>query len=366
MRYYATGFTLVSFLAFGFCACSTSPTTVDDDGSGGAGGWDCHDVFFYRDPCDACLADNCCDALSACSASSQCIFCTRQDPFAELCTKEPQRSLSIAIHECGWGHCREECAHYSRPLGVDPNDPVTRFCSTSGPLFCEALFACCGQQKTLDEFGSTLEGCKAKMSGPRCLREISYDISDSYTFQVTRTNPYDQVYYGLRRRLKDGTSILDQAQLDACVAGLKAMTAGGAACTVDVPNFFDVQCITAFKGQDALGDDCVWEGGTFSGYRYAFLPCKEGRCENDKCVPFLKVGDICDPIWTSDGPGACDYLHDEACYVQLDKDTWACGPRKEVGEACTSTRPEAECKSENCEANLCAPATPTSTCNATY
>jgi hypothetical protein len=365
MRYYAIGFVLVSFPGFVFCACGneSTTTTTTTSGSGGAGGWDCHDVILYSDPCDACLADKCCDDLSACSASPQCIFCTTQDELAELCTKEPQRSLSTAIHACGWGQCREECAQYGRSLGPDPNDPVTKFCSTSGPPFCEALFACCADQHTLDWFGSTLEGCKAKMGGPHCLREFSsYHIDDSYGFDDRPVDPY----YGLRRRIKDGQVILDQAQLDACVAGLTAMTAGGAACIANVQEFFGVQCITAFKGQLALGDACIWHAGTFSGFKYAFIPCKEGRCEEDKCIPFHKVGDICDPIWGKDGPGACDYLHSEACYVQLDMNTWACGPQKETGETCNSPRPRAECKSGSCEANLCAPATQMSICDDWY
>jgi hypothetical protein len=99
------------------------------------------------------------------------------------------------------------------------------------------------------------------------------------------------------------------------------------------------------------------------GLTYAFIPCKEGRCEEGKCVPLLKAGDMCDRSRSIDSPGACDYLHDEACYVDVGVNAWACGLRKEIGEACEPSEGLQECKSGNCDAShTCAPATPMSAC----
>lgn len=357
MRYYLIGLALVSGPGFAFCACGTAPPSPL--GSGGAGGGvDCHDVYLFGDPCDACLADKCCADLFACGVGLNCPYCTSEET-AETCTKEPQRSLAIAIHECGWGPCKEECAVYGRSLGPDPNDPVSKFCSTVGPVYCEALFACCGRTKVLEGIGGTVEGCKALMSGPHCLREYE-NLDDSYGIDNMLEN---NRRYGLRRRMKDGQTILDQAQLDACVAGLAPMAAGGAACVAPVDDFFIIKCLTAFKGQLPHGDACNWYSEQQPALRYAFIPCKEGRCEDGKCVPFLKVGDTCDPVAGMTKPGVCDYLHDEACDVRVDTDTWACGPRKEIGQACDPFMAWPECKSGTCDANhTCAPVTPMNGC----
>jgi hypothetical protein len=206
------------------------------------------------------------------------------------------------------------------------------------------------------DFDGTLDGCKAAMTGPHCLSHLGID--DSYTFQES-----EQSFYGLRRRMKDGQTILDQAQLDACVAELTAMTAGRAACGAQIQNFFEVKCMTAFKGQIPLGDACKWYPSNTSEFKYTFIPCKEGRCEEGKCVPLLKAGDMCDGSNPIDGPGACDYLHDEACYVDVGVNASVCGPRKEIGEACEPFDGLQECKSANCDAShTCAPATPKSAC----
>src|SRR5262249_53752062 len=160
-------------------------------------------------------------------------------PGAYFCENEPQRSLATAVHDCGRPRCAKECAHDA--LGPGPGTDADMFCDTAGPAFCDALFACCSDPLTLQTFGSILSVCKSKMSAPGCFLELNVD---------------DWYYTGIRGWLEAGQTILAKAQLDTCVAKLKAMAAGGAACTEPPVDFFIRSCVTAFKGQIALGDAC--------------------------------------------------------------------------------------------------------------
>jgi len=231
-------------------------------------------------------------------------------------------------------------------LGHGAVESVDTFCSAIGAPFCEALFACCTDPKTLEDFGATLDACKATMSDGMCVEKFGIDSS----------------YTGLRGLVEDGQTVLDPARLDACVAKLESMTAGGSACIAPVQEFFDVNCMTAFQGQVALGDACfrglkVWVGST-----YTFLACKEGRCDRNTCVPFVETGGPCSAAQDYSQPSStvCDYVHDESCQYAPGSDLGNCWPMGEIGAACEFSR---ECISGNCDATqTCAPPDPAHAC----
>src|SRR5689334_14385636 len=124
----------------------------------------------------------------------------------------------------------------------DPDSPaaaVATFFGAAGPLFCEALFACCADTSFLQSFaGGTMEDCKTIWSGGAGLGK--------YTLT------------SLKAALVDGESVFDRAKLDACVMHLQALAAGGAACVEPVPFYLFNTCMGAFQGQIPPGDACTW------------------------------------------------------------------------------------------------------------
>lgn len=371
MRLFKMGFVLLLGVALIFSACTGSDQTADagssggggsgGGGSGGVAGAGCSEITLTHNPCNQCLQANCCAESVACDASTECSYCIYH-PDAYFCEEDPQRSLAAATHECGRAKCTEECKYNS--LGPGPGTSVDHFCRSVGPPLCEALFACCTDPKILSANGGSVSECKAEMA--------RWDCIDNTDASYNGINGADS---GLRGWIEAGQVIFDQAQLDMCVAELKAMAAGGAACTTPPDSFFDVSCLSAFKGQFALGDTCPWYSPL--GF-YAFLPCREGRCEGGtcgdpskdctpgRCVPFLEAGDACDPKKSKFQAAAgelCNYLRNEDCIKNSDTMLYSCRPRGELGDACTPGHYE-DCKSAYCDATgKCARSDPqTSAC----
>jgi hypothetical protein len=168
----------------------------------------------------------------------------------------------------------------------------------------------------------------------------------------------------LEADLRAGTVVFDQAQFDTCLSTLKALSAGGAACTKPAEDVLDTICLSAFRGQIAPGEACAWEDKYLSDN---FVPCKDGRCENGKCVPFLKPGDSCDPRnpIRAAANTVCNYGREEGCKVSPPPDAGGagdgggaevmgvCGPKGDIGDACYGgDAPQGwrQCKSAACDA----------------
>jgi hypothetical protein len=185
----------------------------------------------------------------------------------------------------------------------------------------------------------------------------------------------------LEASLRAGTTVFDQAQFDTCLALLKSMSAGGAACTEAPLDVFSTTCFSAFRGQGAPGDACSsrrnsWPNGVGED---SVLSCKDGRCEDGKCVPFLKTGDACslsinlDDYFANQYPATmlCNYPNQERCWGDPGaggaggsggaggaggagggggaEPMGTCRPQGDVGDACHPGN-NRECKSYNCDA----------------
>jgi hypothetical protein len=226
----------------------------------------------------------------------------------------------------------------------DPNSPaaaVDAFFGAAAPPFCEALFACCTDTTFLQSFaGGSVDNCKAGWSRGE--------------------NLGDRTLLSLKTALVNGQSVFDPAKLDACVTHLKTMAAGGAACVEPVPFYLFNVCMGAFQGQVAPDEACTW--GMSNVEDLSFVECKDGRCFDGKCVPFLKTGDVCiGHAHITDSPDTtCNLLRGEWCIAGGVYGT--CSPRHDLGETCF----DAEiyiCKSLTC-GNGCALPTPDdSACN---
>jgi hypothetical protein len=230
----------------------------------------------------------------------------------------------------------------------DPNSParaVTTFFSAVAAPFCEALYACCTDQMFLQDFGGgTLDGCKTRWTNGAGL--------GSRTLLALKTS------------LVDGQTVFDPTPIDACVARLTARLAtppmGAAACLEPVPFVLVNTCLGAvFQGQLAPGDACVdWPQEVED---LSFVACKDGRCSNGTCVPFLKTGDACPLIaFPNDPPDrVCNFIQDEWC--DRSTDPGICAPRVGIGEACSYGDSDYECKSLDCKEYICRPLVPNST-----
>jgi hypothetical protein len=220
----------------------------------------------------------------------------------------------------------------------DPEDKeIDAFCDTALPPFCEALFACCTDKYWLIHdlnAGATPEECVQKWRASWCLRDI--------------TEP------SLKASLKAGSTVLDHERLDKYVEQLKAMSESGAACVIPPAFFFLYSCFGAFRGQLAAGAACDWKVEDTS-----FMQCKDGRCEQGICVPFLKTGDTCAMAERMTPPHSatnklCNYVEGEWC--QGSGDIGTCGPLGKVGDACPEVAGGLySCMSHHCNDGTCAP-----------
>jgi len=192
-----------------------------------------------------------------------------------------------------------------------------------GPL-CEALFACCTDPVQLESAGKTVEGCKTKQA-MKCTPEIS----DAILTQA-----------------KAGNTVLDEARLAKCVAGLVSMKAGGAACVRPPWFLLELDCVSAFQGTIAPGAACDASMLHDTGY----IPCKDGVCEDGKCKAFLATGAACDPSQNNMAAAGCNYAKGELCVGT--GTTGKCGPQGEVGDACGDPGHD---KSFSCRSMSCGP-----------
>ncbi|MBI4956536.1 MAG: hypothetical protein HY908_31255 [Myxococcales bacterium] len=195
------------------------------------------------------------------------------------------------------------------------------WCDAVGGPFCEALFACCADAGLLAAYGGDVAACKAQW-----LAECPARVSE------------------IAPLVAAGTSAPDPTQLDACVADLTALAAGGAAC-VEPPRFvYHMTCVSAFRGQVPAGSPCVTTPDDIS-----FVECAHGLCVNGTCTALGAETEACNP----DG-APCDYT--AGLWCSYDGVTASCAPRADVGEPCLPAGGlSLACKSLTCGANgLCA------------
>lgn len=290
----------------------------------------------------------------------------------QSCAREPLALLSIvvsamlfaAVTGCGTPDvpvsypCKNPDPDHLDPDGQpdpchfeDPDSPahaVTTFFSAVAAPFCEALYACCTDQRFLEDFGgSTLDGCKARWADGAGLG--------------------GSALLALKTSLVNGHTVFDQTQVDPCLARLNARLlstpAGRAACVEPAPFLLLNTCLGgAFRGQLDPGATCsAWPGMPED---LSFAACKDGRCVNGKCVPFLKTGDACHiSVRTSDFPDTlCNFIQEEWCR-DAPEQIGICGPRIDVEDVCNPGNDVAYlCKSLECAQNhTCAPLTLNST-----
>jgi hypothetical protein len=229
----------------------------------------------------------------------------------------------------------------------DPSSPaqaVTTFFSAVAGPFCEALYACCADQMFLQDFaGGTLDTCK--------------------TLWANGSGLGSRVLLNLKASLVNGQTAFDPAQMDACVARLTARLvsppAGTAACLEPTPFLLLNTCLgAAFQGQVAPGDACdPWPSLPED---LSFTVCKAGRCDKGKCVSFLKAGDACyHGVFPSNATDViCNFIQDEWCNSSTDPGI--CAPRVGIGDACSYSNRNYECKSLDCKDHVCGPLLPDS------
>jgi len=191
--------------------------------------------------------------------------------------------------------------------GGSAKDQLDTWCEAFSVAYCDALFACCTHQNTLDLYGGTAAACAA----------------------LYQTDCFGKGDFKLVAELVvDGVATLDQARLDACVAALAAQ-----ATSCDGYLFeFQTRCLAAFQGSIPHGQPC----GVPDDIGYA--ACANGHCDGGDCQAYVPNGGDCSGVHS-----LCDYTIGETC---LPDDT--CGPRLDSGQACTDY---ADCKSFACDVN---------------
>ncbi|UQA62657.1 hypothetical protein [Polyangium aurulentum] len=174
------------------------------------------------------------------------------------------------------------------------------FCEALPQPFCAALFACCPDPSTLAQFGSTYESC---------LLELPVQCENTATL--------------LAPNIDAGLTALDTARLDACVARLQALAAGGGACTEPPLHTYFYHCLGALEGQLAPGSTCDASKGP------SHTLCAGGACINGVCEPWLAKDEPCTP-----DPLAppCNALEGEFCMLLTD--THRCSAGADAGAAC--------------------------------
>jgi hypothetical protein len=250
-------------------------------------------------------------------------------------------AMGVFVIACGTGTSSSASTGTSSSSGGDPAEAlIDMYCHTIAAPFCESEYACCW----LPFWGDTVASCEEWVIGS------SSDFCG---------HPWKRD--ALRAALKSGAVVFDQAQFEACLTLLKSMVSGGAACVYPPEYLFLSTCRASFQGQIAPGDACPWPdtGPDFD----RPLVCKDGTCQHNICVPFLKTGDPCDlstylPIEQPVNM-RCNYMKNQGCWGILPDagaggggaggamPTGTCRPQAEIGEACDPGN-DHECKSLNC------------------
>jgi hypothetical protein len=226
--------------------------------------------------------------------------------------------------------------HQSVP---EPSTDTDLFCNAVAEPFCEALYACCPDFsiRVSLQGGQDSDDCKVRWRRRECLSNWS-DLKAN-----------------LSASLAAKSTIFDQAKLDACVARLKALTVGETACTEPPAIVLLNDCFSAFRGQIASGEPCTW--GEDYPSNHSFMHCREGKCIQGACVPYLKAGDACIIDKAEyDPPGEiCNLSKGEWC--QGAEPTGICGSQGSTGDACTLQKAGYQCRSRNCDttAGRCVP-----------
>jgi hypothetical protein len=233
--------------------------------------------------------------------------------------------------------------------GDTPSAVIDMYCNTVARQFCEAD-AACNLVPSLQAFKLGIDGCmQVVFSG------------------YPQICAHDRMRAELEASLQAGTTVFDQVQFDTCLALLKTMTSGGAACVTAPVKILATTCLTAFRGQGAPGDTCSFPLYDMEGVgESATLPCKDGRCENGSCVPFLKTGDACDirinQLRSRSATMLCNFPNGQVCWTPPgaggagggggaggSEPMGTCRLHGEFGEACDRQNTCA-CSSENCDA----------------
>lgn len=237
-------------------------------------------------------------------------------------------------------------------------DVVDMFCKTLAKPYCEASHIF--QVSPSTGADRTIESCVELVYAGTPLPICTHDFERA----------------GLEASLRAGLTVFDQAQFDTCLDILKTMSVVGAGFTEPPLTVFETTCLRAFQGQGAPGAACPFKK-TFGIYLAdpTALPCKDGRCEDGTCVPFLKPGDACDIATATDyylrrdatATMLCNYSNSEVCVktpgAEADAGAggsgpvWTCRPRAELGEACVLKGDGCDCRSLHCDrmTGTCAP-----------
>ena len=211
---------------------------------------------------------------------------------------------------------------------LTPAAQVAKLCDDIVTPYCEAILACCTDPTTITNVGGTVDGCKTKFSA-----DCAKDIGE-----------------GILAQAEAGNTALDQARLAACVTSLEGMKAGGASCSRPPTFVVLLDCVTAFQGTLAPGAAC----DATNLHDNEFIPCKEGVCDNGKCVAFLAAGAACDPSQGLFAAGGCNYVKGELCAGA--GATGKCIQQGAIGAACANPGKD---KSFDCKSMSCGP---TGTC----
>jgi hypothetical protein len=132
--------------------------------------------------------------------------------------------------------------------------------------------------------------------------------------------------------MSNGATVLDEAELQACIAKLAAMTEGGTACTTTPISVFELECIAAFEGTIAPGQPC-----DDVGYGAQSHVCDGGFCRESGCQPYAQLGESCDDVMTR-----CDEHEGQWCIDGV------CAQRLELGEPCAVPGPTVHCTTAHC------------------
>jgi hypothetical protein len=231
-----------------------------------------------------------------------------------------------------------------------------KFCSSVATPLCGAYLSCCDPKPIW-----LLSG----QDDATNLKNCEQYIFDALSLPLCRIGAKAD----MAAHLRDGLLVLDQAQFDTCLDLLKSMAVSGAACVEAPMHVLVTTCMSALRGQVALGDACPYPKDPYGWLAVeSATVCKDGRCEYGKCIPFLKPGDACDLkvdqeiFYSNPAPTLCNFLKKEVCWN--DPGTGGAGGgggaggatvmgtcrlQGELGDACDPANVH-ECKSYHCDA----------------
>lgn len=267
--------------------------------------------------------------------------------FMASCTGNPSTSSGSTTSSSSAGNTTSSSGAGGAG-GSTAKDIIKSFCTAVAMPLCQADYACCTDWHFQYAFGDGIDTCVNHVGSSWaaftfCNPSGSFDVDD------------------LQANLEAGTTVFNQAQFDACLAELKALSAGGNACTMAPKRIGQTSCLNTFQGQIPPGGACSWNETVWPD---TGLPCKDGNCENGVCVAFAKMGEQCtvDP-YDHAVPTTmhCNTAKGEVCWGPPDGGgtggagggpaLGTCHPRAKIGEPCDPGN------WWECESYLCDPAT---------